>query len=99
MGNPISLFIFTTILIISIKPITEAEIYSDNFKYDIYGVTRGSNDDKIIHSLSMYNYEESFKLLSETLKEDSTQNIYIFYYSVIAMELDKQDIAQKYLKN
>lgn len=94
----VSLFIFSLILIISIKPVTEDQIYTENFKYDVYGITRGSTYDSIIHSLATNNHQESFRLLEKAIQKDSTQNMYIFYYSLVAMQLNKHDIAQKYLK-
>lgn len=95
----ISLFIFSTILIISITPITEDEIYSTNFKYDIYGVRRGkSKSDEILNSILKKDHETSIKLLYDTLKSDSSHVLYMYYYSAILMELNKQDSAQKYLK-
>jgi len=92
------ILLLSLILLISPPPVTVNQIYIENFEYEFYCVNRGNQYDKILYSLVINEHEKSFKLLKEAIKKDSTQYMYIFYYSVIAMELDKHEIAQKYLK-
>ncbi len=94
------LLIFSIILFISIVPNKE-QIYSKNFKYEYYGMNRGNTEqeqfDKTMLSVENRNYKQAFKLLKEGISKDSTKYVYIYYYSLTAMKLNKHDIAQKYL--
>jgi len=91
-----SIFLFSLLLLISIRTVTEEQIYSKNFTYDNYGVTRGQSGNDIIYNIEIKEYKIAFKLLEESITNDSTQYMYIFYYSLMAMELGKHNIAQKY---
>ena len=92
----VSILLFSLLLLILIIPVTEEEIYSKNFIYSNYGVTRGTSDNNITYNIQIKDYEQAFKLLEKKIIHDSTQHMYIFYYSLMAMELGKNNIAQKY---
>jgi len=93
-----SLFLLSTILIVVIKPITEVQIYNNNFEYEVYGITRGSNRNIIEYNLLIGKFDTAFTLLNIELEKDSVNNLYRYYMSVVSMKLDKHSISQKYLK-
>lgn len=94
----LSIFLFSFILIIS-HPILliEDEIYSDNFKYDTYGVTRSMKKQELAFKYFINkDFENSFKLYGEI--KDST-NLNKYYYAISAMIIDEQELAQKEWKS